>query len=245
MEVIEVASSVFLATGTDVNWVLVRDGSDVTLIDTGYPGDLPALEDSFRSIGARAEDIRAVLITHAHVDHIGGVNHIHERYGAPVYTDETEVAHAHREYLEQAGPKDVAANIWRPGVLPWAWRIMRAGATNAVSAPAAEPFPNAGALDLPGNPVPVPTHGHTSGHTAYLLPDAGAVVTGDALVTGHAVLRERGPRVLPPMFNHGDPVRALAALEDLDASLVLPGHGEPLRRPIAEAVAEARERALS
>lgn len=245
MEVIEVASSVFLATGTDVNWVLVRDGSDVTLIDTGYPGDLPALEDSFRSIGARAEDVRAVLITHAHVDHIGGVNHIHERYGAPVYTDETEVAHAHREYLEQAGPKDVAANIWRPGVLPWAWRIMRAGATNAVSAPAAEPFPNAGALDLPGNPVPVPTHGHTSGHTAYLLPDAGAVVTGDALVTGHAVLRERGPRVLPPMFNHGDPVRALATLEDLDAGLVLPGHGEPLRRPIAGAVAEARGRTLS
>jgi glyoxylase-like metal-dependent hydrolase (beta-lactamase superfamily II) len=68
------------------------------------------------------------------------------------------------------------------------------------------------------------------------------VVTGDALVTAHAVLLGRGPQVLPAFFNHGDPVPALAALEALDADLVLPGHGEPLRRPIAEAVAEARTR---
>jgi glyoxylase-like metal-dependent hydrolase (beta-lactamase superfamily II) len=222
--------------------VLLRDGTDVTLIDTGYPGDIDALEQSVREIGARPEDVRAVLLTHAHIDHIGGANHFHDRYGAAVHTGAVEVAHAHRDYLEQAGPRDVLANAWRPGALPWALRVVRAGATKDISIPAAQPFPNAGALDLPGAPVPVPMPGHTSGHTAYLLPAAGAVATGDGLVTGHAMLRGTGPQVLPPMFNHGDPLAGLAALEGLDAELVLPGHGDPLRRPLAAVVAEARAR---
>ena len=240
--VVEVAPDVFFARGTDVNWILLREGEDVTLIDSGYPGDTGRVEASLRAIGRRPEDVRAVLITHAHIDHIGGVNHFHDRYGAAVYTDAVEVEHAHRERLEQASPLDVAANLWRPGVLPWLSRVMRVGVLKDVAVPAAEPFPTTGALDLPGHPVPVPTRGHTSGHTAYLLPAVGAVATGDELVTAHAVLRGTGPRVLPAFFNHGDPVAAIGALEGLDADLVLPGHGDPLRRPIAEAVAEARAR---
>jgi glyoxylase-like metal-dependent hydrolase (beta-lactamase superfamily II) len=243
--VVEVAADVFLGRGTEVNFVLLRDGSDVTLIDSGYPGDLAKVEESLRAMGRRSEDVVAVLITHAHVDHIGSVNHFRDRYGAAVYCDPIEVAHAHRNYLEQASPLDVARNLWRPGLWPWLARVGRVGVTKHVTVPSAQPFANDGPLDLPGAPVPVPTHGHTSGHTAYHLPHVGAVVTGDGLVTAHAVLRERGPQVLPQFFNHGDPVRALAALEHLDADLILPGHGDPLRRPIAEAVREARERARS
>lgn len=103
--------------------------------------------------------------------------------------------------------------------------------------------PAEGPLDLPGAPVAVPMPGHTSGHTAYFLPAAGAVVTGDGLVTGHAVLREAGPQVLPGFFNSGDPLAGLDGVAQLPADLLLPGHGEPLRRPIAAAVAEAQERA--
>lgn len=235
----EVASGVFLARGTDVNWYLIRDGEGVTLIDTGYPGDLASVEESVRAIGRHPMDVQAVLLTHAHVDHMGAANHFHDRYRAPVYTDPVEVRHAHRDYLEQATALDVAANLWRPGVLPWLTRVLRVGVTNKVSIPSAEPFPNPGALDLPGNPVPVPTRGHTSGHTAYHLPGIGAILTGDELVTAHALLRHTGPQVLPAFFNHGDPRTALAALEGVDADLILPGHGDPLHCPIADAVQTA------
>jgi glyoxylase-like metal-dependent hydrolase (beta-lactamase superfamily II) len=241
--VIEVARDVFLGRGTDVNWVLLRDGTDLTLIDAGYPGDIAKVEESVRAIGRRPEDVRAVLITHAHIDHVGAINHFHDRFGAAVHTGEIEVAHAHRDYLEQARPVDVVVNLWRPGLWPWLARVGRVGVAKHVSIPSAQPFPTPGALDLPGAPVPVPTPGHTSGHTAYHLPGAGAVVTGDGLVTAHPVLRGTGPQVLPPFFNHADPVAGLAALEELDADLVLPGHGDALRRPIADAVREARERA--
>ncbi len=242
-QVEQVAPDVFLGRGTEVNFYLVRDGSDVTLIDSGWRGDASAVVAALREIGRGPEDVRAVLLTHAHLDHVGGALHLSERFRVPTYTDTVEVAHAHRDYLEQAGPLDVARNLWRPGALAWTVRIARKGALHDVVLAHAEPFPRAGALDLPGAPVPVPTHGHTSGHTAYHLPSVGAIVTGDGLVTGHALLSRPGPQVLPAMFNHGDPVSALDPLEDLDAGLLLPGHGDPRHVPIASAVAEARDRA--
>jgi glyoxylase-like metal-dependent hydrolase (beta-lactamase superfamily II) len=243
--VLEVADNVFLVNGTEVNWVVLRDGTDLTLVDSGYPGDVPAVEASLRELGGRPEDVRAVLLTHAHVDHMGAVNHFHERYATPLYTDPVEVRHARREYLEQAGPLDVAKNIWRPGVLPWTVRIMRVGAARKLSAPHAQPFPAAGALDLPGRPVPIATHGHTSGHTAYHLPDAGVVITGDELITAHAVSRVRGPQLIGGMFTHRefDSTAVLAPLAELDADVLLPGHGPVHRGPIAAAVSTALERA--
>ena len=239
----EVAANVFRCRGTDVNWYLVGDGDRLTLIDCGYPGDADAVEGSIRALGRRPEDVRGVLITHAHIDHIGATRMLHDRYGIPTWTGAREARHARREYLEQAGPLDVVRNLWRPGALAWALRITRKGAGRPYDVPHVEPFPTDGALDLPGRPVPVGTAGHTSGHIAYLLPEAGAVVTGDALVTGHPLLRGTGQQVLPGMFNHGDVLAGLGPLEALDADLVLPGHGDPLRRPIGAAVREARERA--
>ena len=228
--------------GRDVNWLLVRDGEDLTVVDGGYPGYLDEFEASVRAIGARPGDIRAMLVTHAHVDHIGAANHLHERYGVPVYLDPVEVAHAYRDRLEQAGPADIARVAWRPGVLGWSMRVMRAGALTKAGVPHAQPFPSPGPLDLPGRPTPVPTPGHTSGHSAYLFADAGVVATGDALVTGHACTGIDGPHVLPGYFNHGDPLPALDALARLDAEQVAPGHGPARRISIGEAVAQARAR---
>lgn len=239
----DLGSGVFLVQARDVNWVLVRDGDDVTAIDSGYPGYWSAFEASVRAIGCQLQDIRAVLLTHAHVDHTGAVTTMYERYGTPVYMDAVEVPHARRDVLEQAGPADVARNAWRPGVLPWAMRIARAGAMSDHPIEHAAPFPHSGALDLPGHPVPVPTRGHTSGHCAYLLDAAGVVATGDALVTAHAVTRRHGPQVLPGYFNSGDVVRGLDTLAAQPADRIAPGHGPAMHVPIADAVQQARDAA--
>lgn len=233
----EVADGVFFAHGADVNWVLLRDGRDVTLIDSGYPGYLDDVLRSLTRIGREPEDVAAVLITHAHVDHVGGANYFARAHRTPVYTGATEARHARREYLEQAGPLDIVRNVGRPGMLPWLRRVLPVGASSRAGIPTAEEFPTV--LALPGGAVPVLTGGHTSGHTAYHLPAARAIVTGDELVTGHALLARTGPAVLPAFFSHGDPKAAIQRLAGLDAELVLPGHGPARREPIADAVAAA------
>nr|BFF04766.1 hypothetical protein GCM10020241_64410 [Streptoalloteichus tenebrarius] len=146
----EVARNVFRVRGTDVNCVLVREGTELTLIDGGWVGDVPALEKAIRALGRRPEDVRAILLTHAHLDHMGALNHFHERYGVPVYMDPDEVAHARREYVEQATPLDILLRAWRPSVLAWSARISRAGALRRLAVPHARPFPDDGPLDLPG-----------------------------------------------------------------------------------------------
>ncbi len=92
----QLRDNAFLATGTEVNWILLKDGNDLTLIDSGYPRDIDALEASIRSIGGQPEDVRAILLTHAHIDHIGGINHFHAKSGTPVRINPTEGPHARR-----------------------------------------------------------------------------------------------------------------------------------------------------
>lgn len=241
----ELASDVFLVRASDVNCYLLRDGEDVTLIDSGYPADTVTVLDALENIGRRPANVTAILITHAHIDHIGAAAHLHEHYGTPVYTGVNEVPHAQRAYREQVSPGRVLLNCWRPGVLSWSVRAARNGALKNVKLPGAQSYEvQTDTLDLPGRPLPVRTHGHTTGHTAYLLPQAGAVVTGDALVTGHAISRHTGPQLLPQMFDHSraDTRAALGELDKLDADLLLPGHGDPWSVPLAEAVDTALDR---
>ncbi|MFF4474987.1 MBL fold metallo-hydrolase [Streptomyces sp. NPDC001599] len=245
-DVRQVADGTYLVHGGNTNWVVLTDGDAVTLVDTGYPGDRRALLDSLAAVGSSPEAVAAVLITHAHNDHLGSAEYLRATHGTPVLLHEAEVPHARRDFLQQVSVGTVLRNAWRPGVLPWMVHVLRTGGTeqHPVTAPAA--FPADGALDLPGRPVPVHTPGHTDGHCVYHLPDAGVVISGDALVSGHAISRIEGPQLLPDLFHH-DRTRAIASLDviaGLEGDVLLPGHGPVHRGPVKDAAARARERAF-
>ncbi|NLU84618.1 MBL fold metallo-hydrolase [Rhodococcus sp. HNM0569] len=239
--VTQVADGTYFVDAGSVNWILLGDGRALTLVDAGYPAHRDAVVASVESIGHRMTDVEAILVTHAHVDHIGSIPALVQQFSTPVLTSDREARHARREYLEQATPAAVARNVWRPGVAGWALHIMRQGGLEKVSVPEARGFGDASPLDLPGRPVPVATPGHTSGHTAYLLPDVGAVVSGDALITGHGTSRREGPQFLLPMFHHDVDAahRAIGALASSGADVLLPGHGPVYRGSIDEAVERA------
>ncbi|KOT97918.1 MULTISPECIES: MBL fold metallo-hydrolase [Streptomyces] len=245
-DVRHVADGTYLVHGGNTNWVVLTDGDAVTLVDTGYPGDRRALLDSLAAVGSSPEAVAAVLITHAHNDHLGSAEYLRATYGTPVLLHEAEVPHARRDYLQQVSVGTVLRNAWRPGVLPWMTHVLRTGGTEQHPVTAPAPFPADGALDLPGRPVPVHTPGHTDGHCVYHLPDAGVVISGDALVSGHAISRVEGPQLLPDLFHHDRP-RAIASLDviaGLDGDLLLPGHGPVHRGPVKDAAELARERAV-
>ncbi|NUP23054.1 MAG: MBL fold metallo-hydrolase [Streptomyces sp.] len=245
-DVRQVADGTYLVHGSNTNWVILTEGDAVTLIDTGYPGDRAKLLASLKEVGSAPEAVKAVLITHAHTDHLGNAEYLRATYGTPIYLHEAEVPHARREFLHQVDVGTVLRNGWRPGVLPWAVHAIRSGGTAHVPVSSPEPFPAAGPLDLPGRPVPVHTPGHTDGHCAYHLPDAGVLIAGDALVSGHPTSRIQGPQLLPDMF-HRERAQALASLdvlEGLKGDVLLPGHGPLHRGSVREAALQARERAL-
>jgi glyoxylase-like metal-dependent hydrolase (beta-lactamase superfamily II) len=245
-DVRQVADGIHLVHGSNTNWVIITEGNEITLVDTGYPGDHEQLLASLEAVGGAPEAVSAVLITHAHNDHLGSAEFLRCTYGTPIYLHPAEVPHARREFLHQVTIGQVLKNSWRPGVLPWSVHALRSGGTAHVPVAVPEPFPAEGALDLPGRPVPVHTPGHTDGHAAFHLPDTGVLISGDALVSGHPTSRVKGPQLLPDMFHH-DRSRAVASLDvlaALDGDLMLPGHGPAHRGPVGEAALQAKERAL-
>ncbi|WP_328498380.1 MBL fold metallo-hydrolase [Streptomyces sp. NBC_00414] len=241
----QVADGIHLVHGSNTNWVILTEGDAVTLVDTGYPGDREKVRASLAAVGSSPEAVTAVLVTHAHNDHIGSAEYLSGTYGTPVYTHEAEVPHARRDFLHQVTVGQVLKNAWRPGVVPWAVHALRSGGTAHV--PVAEPraFPGQGPLDLPGRPVPVHTPGHTAGHCAFHLPEAGVVISGDGLVSAHPTSRVAGPQLLPVMFHHdlGGALASLDAFEALAGDVLLPGHGPVHRGSVREAAQRAREHA--
>ena len=237
----EVADGVVVASGSHVSWTLVVDGSDVTVIDAGYLGYADQVLASVQHVcGRRSASLAAVVLTHAHVDHLGAASRLHAARGVPVLAHEAEVAHVRGDVVEQVTAAQILVRAWRPRVLRWALDIsLRGKAPKAERVADPVAFTADGsALDVPGGLVPVPTPGHTSGHCSYHLPDRGVVVIGDAFATGHATSSRSGPQLMPAFFDH-DRNRAVASLEalrQLPADVVVPGHGPPFRGTPAEAV---------
>lgn len=237
-ELSEPARDVFFVQGPASNWVILRRGREFTLVDGGYPGDRDLVLSSIREAGLEPDAAAAVLVTHAHIDHTGAAALFAATFGTPVLSSPAELALLHGAGKAQVSPGQVLVRAWRPRVLAWSAQVLGAGGLVHVAVPEARAWADEGLAELPGSPVAVPTAGHTPGHTSFLLPGARAVITGDALVTGHRISGRTGPQLLHSMF-HSDGAgmdRALLTLARLDASLLLPGHGPALRIGIREAV---------
>ena len=80
--------------------------------------------------------------THAHADHTGALNNLHDTYGVPIYMSAAEVPNATGEHVESGGPIDVVKSIYRPQVVRWAKDIVKAGGLDHYTTPSAEAFPN-------------------------------------------------------------------------------------------------------
>jgi glyoxylase-like metal-dependent hydrolase (beta-lactamase superfamily II) len=234
-----ITDTVHFAQTDLVNWTLVTDGNGVVIIDAGFPGQRDEVLDSVRELGFGVDDIHAILLTHAHVDHFGSAIWFAKTHGTPVFCHADEVGHAHREYLEQVSLMDLATRMWQPRYVVWSATIAMLGALVREGIPTAHALTEEVAAALPGTPMAIPTPGHTGGHCSYVVD--GVLISGDALVTGHPVSKRKGPQLLPGLFNHDQDacVRSLAALGLLDTEVVLPGHGPVWRGPIRTAAEQA------
>lgn len=241
--VLEVASQVYFVEASDVNFVLIVDGDEVTLVDSGYPKDRNLVEASVREIGRSLADVVAMLLTHAHVDHIGSAEWMRQDLGVPIHCHSDEAAQARGELEQRISEQDILVRLWRPGVLTFMLNVVAKGGLNPTHVTEVSTFSDGAQLDVPGQPVAVHTPGHTSGHVGFHVPDRGVLITGDALITVDVWDRtDRGPQVIRAPFNHdhSQAVDSLQRFAELDGQAVIPGHGRPYRGSPAQAVEEAR-----
>jgi glyoxylase-like metal-dependent hydrolase (beta-lactamase superfamily II) len=231
----EVADGIHRFGTRMVNWYLIERGGRITLVDAGMRGYWPQLTRALGGLGHKVEDVEAVVLTHAHADHIGFAHRVKANSDATVWVHEGDAAPGLRRFPPM-----------RLYLRPTAWPLLAHGLRNGllVTPDAAEvrTFADGQELEVPGRPRVRHLPGHTRGHCALHLPDASVVFSGDALVTFDPYRRRRGPRLLLKGVNEDNDQarRSLDQLAELNARVLLPGHGEPWRDGVAAAVAEAR-----
>jgi len=140
-----------------MNCYVVRrpDSGEAVVIDPGWPGEVARIEEALGE--ARCV---AILITHADIDHIGGVAELARATGAPVYMTEGDVGRA--EGINELAP-DLGVEFE-----PFTPEVLLRGDEQLDLA------------EIHFETVRVP--GHLSGHLAFGA--GGALFSGDVLFSG-------------------------------------------------------------
>jgi glyoxylase-like metal-dependent hydrolase (beta-lactamase superfamily II) len=221
-----------------INAYLVEDAGEVTIIDAGVPGyyrDLPA---ELAAMGRSMPDVRALVLTHGHTDHIGFAERLRREGGVRVSIHELDAALARGEV---PNPAKGFGHV-KPGpLLKFLWFTLLRGGLRPAKLREVATFGDGATLDVPGSPRVILTPGHTPGSAALHVPSRDALFVGDAFATYAATTGDRGPRVAPFTADPPEAVASLARLEGISADWVLPGHGEPWTRGIEEAIRRVRE----
>ena len=87
----DVAPGVHRVEDAYTNWYIVEDGDELTVVDAGVPTSWDSLLEAVKALGRRLEDIRALVLTHAHFDHVGFAEKARQRLDIPVYAHRREV----------------------------------------------------------------------------------------------------------------------------------------------------------
>jgi glyoxylase-like metal-dependent hydrolase (beta-lactamase superfamily II) len=241
-----VADGVHRVEDAYTNWYLLEDDGGVTIVDAGVPTSWESLQDALATIGRTRADVKALVLTHAHFDHVGFAERARCELGVPVYVHENDVPLTHhpRQYAhERARSKYFLTQVQ---AFPIVASLVRNRAFWPPPIGAVERYSN-GSLPVPGTPRVLFTPGHTLGHCALHLPDRDAVIAGDAIVMLDPYTAQKGPKVVARAAT-ADSERALASLDPIaetGARTVLTGHGEPWAGGAAEAVRLARRTPIS
>ena len=205
---------------------MLRDGTDVALIDCGLQKDRSALIAGLAELGIAPGDVRTLLLTHAHCDHAGNAAFFAAQ-GAEVVTHHDEArflalprrSYSYRGIGALRRPFSSLAFTIGERLYP----VERCAMARTVDEGDIIPMPN-GALRV------LHTPGHTPGHAAFYREQDGVLFSGDAVLNIIPVKRETGLSLPVRLFSDDwtQARQSARRVAELGSRLLLSGHGLPL-----------------
>jgi glyoxylase-like metal-dependent hydrolase (beta-lactamase superfamily II) len=230
---VELQQDIHLVDGVVCNVYLILESGGVTMIDTGMPGRGGAVIAYLGKLGRSVHDLRNILLTHQHVDHIGNAASLSIPSGAQITAHPGDAP-----AIEGKAPREQPNSVVMRSMLNllFVWRLRPLQVDNLVRAGQTLPI-----LAGEGGLQVVETPGHTTGHISFYLPGRKLLFAGDAYRHSNGKLMPS-----PRAYNHDTPeaLRSMAILTDYDIEASLPGHGVPILTDagtrLGEAVARIR-----
>jgi glyoxylase-like metal-dependent hydrolase (beta-lactamase superfamily II) len=225
----QIVDGIYRIRGSRSNIYLV-DGPGPLLIDTGMPGDDHIILQALHDLGVAPRDLRSILITHAHLDHVGALAAVKAATGVPVLASMHEKDHIEgRRMLCSMRREGPGGKVFRCILFVMEKFVKKYAPVQIDTA-----YSNADEVGLVEGVEVIATPGHSPGSLSFYFPKKKALFTGDALTGAPAP-------GLPLRAGCSDYVQALRSVQRLahiDADVCLFGHGEPLAGNAASVLRE-------
>ncbi|MFF2521785.1 MBL fold metallo-hydrolase [Streptomyces liangshanensis] len=191
---------------------LVEGDDGLTLVDVGWAKAPGALLDTAAALGRHPSDIRRIVITHAHPDHVQGAAELRRRTGARILIHEADRAWLEAGRVPAEGRSGALGRLI-DRVPKLHWTPVSADGTLA----------DGELVDGSGGLRVIHTPGHTPGHIVLFHEPTRTVLMGDAAFN-------RGELALGPAALAADPALRPGSLARIPDNLRAVGfaHGTPL-----------------
>ena len=223
MEIIEGIHRVDEASANmaHANVYLLINGKELTVIDTGTSGNAQKTIEYIQKLGYQPTDVKTIILTHCHMDHMGSVKELKDLTNAKVAVHIEDA-----DYVSGKKPLPKPKNV-----------LFRAVSSFVKPAPVQVDLILKEGDKIAGLTV-IHTPGHTPGSIMLLDEERKVLFAGDTL-------RYDGKKVSGAPENFSvDPNQAresIAKASTLNFDVMLPGHGETLKPNASEQIKKFNE----
>ncbi|KJE49509.1 MULTISPECIES: MBL fold metallo-hydrolase [Acidiplasma] len=198
----QITSNVQKIDGTVANCYLIKEKDMDILIDAGTKSSGKKIISFFEKINERPDYI---LITHSHMDHIGGLLELYNKFKPVIYVPGLELK------VIQGADKLHPANMFQKII----YAMFKTEPVNDIKPVYDMKIPFMDYYDTPG---------HTIGSVSYLYKPGNILFSGDAAIERH------GGLIVNKKFswNYADAMESLNKINRINPDMVCPGHGNPV-----------------
>lgn len=221
----KIAEGVYRVPARAANSYLVEASNGLVLVDSGLPGSEKGILKSIAKLGRKPTDLKLVLLTHRHLDHIGSAASLKKQTGAKLASHPFEKPYA-------AGTLVISApSAWSfygkivrklTTLEYWSLKLFRIIKFQTAHVDlAADEESVLDEVGLDGSVVWTP--GHTKGSVTLFLNQSSVAIVGD-------LLRGRRGRLVEPLLmeNIAQTEASVRRVLELGPEIICPGHGKPL-----------------
>lgn len=203
-------------------YVIIDNG--VTLVDTGLRGNVAKIYAYIGKLGYEPKDIRRIIITHAHLDHINCLHRLKKDTGAEVMVGEKDADIV-------GGKKPLHRMKGALGLISSMLDLYYHYTPVDVD----RPLKDGDTIDVLGGLRAVYLGGHSPGNIGLYSASRKLFFSSDSIRVIDGRLVAPHPRFTEDMPGA---INAIRRISELDFDVMLPGHGEPVLKDASVKVKE-------